>query len=354
MPDDKLEEVTEQVAETDEVAEVTTDGIATEVITEVPDSEENRKEAESGFNDDEEEKTSGPEKEVKEEKEEPPEKTGETAEAKEVEEEKAGEEKEADEDEAQGAKIIEDEEKREKEALKADEAEQNRLETEAATKEAAAEAAKPVKAYNNDDITLFHNVVSDDLFPDQVKIGDKEFDVRGYLTDNPEVKTIASVVAKGMIDRLINTNFLPSFKGMEAKIQAKVDTLEETITNRIFLDKVLDSIPKAVEIYKSEKFNKWLPGQPEKIQALFRSDNAADQVRGFKRFQKAAGLAKAGKTVADLDKKREEAKAKVDSIYKTTTRSKATAKKTGDAGGLSPREQAEDGFSSSDEEEKRS
>lgn len=342
MPDDEKTEVTEQTE---------TEVVIPDEVTET--SGENAKEALAGFNDDEEgDKKSEPKEEVEKlEEKEPAEKSEEkpevTAEAeKETEGGKESEaEEEVDEDEVQGKQIIEDEEKREKEALKADEAEQEKLEKE----ETAKQDAKAPEEYSAEDMNLFHNVIPDAVFPEKVKIGETEFFLKDYVADNPEVKTVASIVSKGVVDALIRSEYLPSFQAMEEKIFE----LEKKISDAQFKDKITDphhGVPKAIENYNSDKFKEWHDKQSEGIQALFRSNKPADHIKGHRRFLKAAGLEKADKTVADLDKKRQENKAKADSIYKTTSRSKAKAKVSKEKGS-SPLEQERDGFNSSDDEE---
>lgn len=332
MPDDETK-VTEQT--TEPVTEETTEEV-------VPEPGDNLQEALAGFNDDEEEPEEKEEKKEPSEKEEKVEEKAEAleADAEELEETKETKEEESDEDETQGKQVLEDEEKREKEAVKAEDAEQKRLEDE----EAAKDAARPVKAYSKEQIALFHNAVSNDLFPKEAMIGDMEVDLQGYNTDNPEVKTISAITSKSIIDTLIKNDYLPSFEVMEEKIA----DLEARIDKKLLVDKITDKIPKAFENYQTEKFQKWHDKQTDKIQALFRSDKASDHIRGHKRFLKDSGMAKAEKTVADLDKKRAENKEAANDIYKTTHRTKAKAK-VATGKGQSPEEQERAGFEDDEE-----
>ena len=313
VPDDNKTEVTEQSSE------LIDDGIteAMDAFNEADDSEEK--------SDDFEETEEESKKEVKEEVEE---KTEDSEESEEV-----------DEDEKRGQEIIDKEAQAEKDAKEAEEAERKRIEAE----EAEREAKETPPSYSNEDIKVFHGVVPDARFPEIALIGDVEYPLREYVTENPEIKTVSTIVSKMVVDTLINNKYIPSFQVM----QAEIASLREEIGNQRFLDKVTSEVPKAVEIRNSKDFQGWEKKQPEKVQALIRSTDPMDHVRLFKRFLNAQGLDAAGKKVTEIDRKRADAKAKADAIYKTTVRSKTQAKpglKT-----LSPEDEARAGFEEDDD-----
>jgi len=345
MPDDDKTEVAEQTEE----KPVTTETSA--------DLNESTQEALDGFNepDSDEKKTEEKKDKKKQGRPKKVEKEAEKEDKSEIyeespegpegegEEEPAKEEKpEEDEDEKIGEEVLKKETEAERKAREDEEKEQERLEREAAQEE----AKKGPKPYGQDEIKTFSEVIPDTVFPDKVMIGDVEVDLKGYVEVNPEVKTISTIVAKGIIDTLIRNEYLPSHKSMEKKIA----DLEKKVSNQRFLDLVTNpqfGVPKAQEIFNGKDFKEWHDKQTVKIQALFRSDDPYTHIKGFKRFLKAQGLDDAKGKVADLDKKRAEAKEKADSIYKTTIKSKGKAKTGGKS--LSPMDEAMEGFESEED-----
>ena len=248
-----------------------------------------------------------------------------------------------DEDEKRGQELIDQESEAKKEAKEADEAEQKRFDKEDADRE----ALKGPDPYSQEEIDIFHNAVPDSLFPDKIKVGNEEIPFKTYLKENPEVKTISTIVAKYVVDTLIDNNRIATVKSIEDAIKKS----EQKTVNQRFIDRVRDKVPEAIKIHQSDEFKKWLPDQSEKIQALDRSGKSSDKVKVLRRFMKDSGLKEVDEKVAVLDEKKRKAKEKDIGILSTTPKpkKKATPSKTS---GLSPEEQERAGFDSSDEEEK--
>uniref|UniRef100_A0A6H1ZLD0 Uncharacterized protein n=1 Tax=viral metagenome TaxID=1070528 RepID=A0A6H1ZLD0_9ZZZZ len=245
---------------------------------------------------------------------------------------------EEDVDEKRGQEILDHEVEIKREKSEA-EAEQTRLDAEEAEKRGTG-----IAPYSVDDIRVFRNVVPDSIFPDAIEVDGEEVDLKTYLDDNPEIKTISSIVAKNIIDTLLKNKYLASPDDLSA--------LRHEITNQRFMDRVTDrthGVQNAVEIYNSKEFKEWLPKQTDKIQALLRSNEEKDHIRIFKRYLKDSGLAKADEKIANLDKKRADKKKAVDAVYTTTVRSKKLAIPKV-VSGQSARDEALAGFNESDEE----
>ena len=293
MPDDIIEEVTEQVPEEP-------------VVTE---EETGEQDAMDAFGDEEAEKK--PEEKPAEEAEEPSEEVVEEA----VEEEEEPAEEELDEDETRGKELLEAEEKAAEDAK---------------AKEVAPETSSaPAKVpYTPDDIKLFSQFGDISLFPEgTVDVNGVTLDIRQHLEDFPEARAVSGIVAKGIVDRMIENKVLVTSEA--------ITDLKQELANERYRDKV-DSIlgSDSAKIWNDKKFQEYKEKAPKEVQALFRSPEPGDAARGFKRFLNASGMEKAGKKVAELDSKRAEAKKKADAIYKTTVRAKktATASKAGETG----------------------
>ena len=301
-----------------------------EIITEqeIPETpDEGAKEAQDAFDEDEtQESTEEPVEEPEE---------------KEPVEEPIEDEPEEDEDEQRGKELIEQETEAEKKAREAQEEDQRRVENEQREREAK---QGPVP-YNQSDTDIFHNLVPDTLFPESVNLGDLEDqNLREYIKENPEVKTIASIVSKYMIDTLINNNYIPSYKG----VQDMIGQTEQRSVDQRFTDRVLDKIPNAIEINNSKDYKEWLPKQSEEVKALDRSGKASDKVRVLKRFMNSAGIKEAEKKIAELDEKRDKSRQNDEGIYKTTGRSNKRASRSSSSG-LSGRDEALEEFEKDDD-----
>ena len=296
MPDDIVEEVTEQTP--------------AEVVPEEPTAtpeEAGEQDAMEAFGDEEAEPDKEPEvaKEPAEEEEEP---------EKEPEKEPEEPAEEIDEDTARGKELLEAEEKAS--------AERKAPET-PETPEAPAKVP-----YTPDDIKVFNQFADMSLLPDEViDIDGVDVNVKSYLEEFPEARVVSGIVAKGIVDRLIENNVLVSAKSLT--------NLRQELANERYRDKVdLSLNTDSQKIWNDKKFQDWREKAPKEVQALFRSPDPGDAARGFKRFLNSAGLEKAGKKVAELDGKRAEAKKNADAIYKTTVRNTKVPKpsKAGDTG----------------------
>ena len=290
MPDDIVAEVTEQPI---------TEEPAAEVQPEVTEEETGEQDAMEAFGDEEAEpetkeddKESEPEKPVEEPVEDEP-----------------------DEDTARGKELLEAEEK---------------AEAERKPPESVVQPPPPAKKvpYTPDDIKVFNQFGDLSLLPeDVVEIDGVDVNVKSYLEEFPEARVVSGIVAKGIVDRLIENNVLVSAQSLV--------TLRQELANERYRDKVdLNLNTDSQKIWNDKKFQDWKEKAPKEVQALFRSPDPSDAARGFKRFLNSAGLEKAGKKVADLDGKRAEAKKAADAIYKTTVRSSKVPKpsKAGDSG----------------------
>ena len=297
MPDDIVAEVTEQTP--------------AEVVPEEPTAtpeEAGEQDAMEAFGDEEAEPDKEPEvaKEPAEEEEEP---------EKEPEKEPEEPAEELDEDTARGKELLEAEEK---------------AEAERKPPESVVQPPPPAKKvpYTPDDIKVFNQFGDLSLLPeDVVEIDGVDVNVKSYLEEFPEARVVSGIVAKGIVDRLIENNVLVSAQSLV--------TLRQELANERYRDKVdLNLNTDSQKIWNDKKFQDWKEKAPKEVQALFRSPDPSDAARGFKRFLNSAGLEKAGKKVADLDGKRAEAKKAADAIYKTTVRSSKVPKpsKAGDSG----------------------
>ena len=327
MPDDKK---TEEIVVTEQNGEI--------------DTAKGAKEALEGFNTpDDDERKPVEDKQVPEQKpeEKPEEKIEKEGEVQEKTDEEVSEEE--DEDLKRGQEILDHEAKRKEEEDKF-EAEQARLEAE------EAERRKPdVAPYTVDDIRVFKNVVPDAIFPDEIEVDGNNINLKEFLEDTPEVKTISAIVAKNIVDTLLKNNYIPHYSVMEQKI----NEAEDRLLYKMFVDRITDrthGVPEAIEIVNSKEFKTWLDKQDAKIQALRRSGEEKDHIKMLKRFLKDAGLAKADEKVTNLDKKRSDKKKAVDAVYTTTARSKKSAVPSASIG-QSARDEALAGFNEPDDED---
>ena len=289
MPDDIVQEVTEQAP--------------AEVVPEEPvatPEEDGEQDAMEAFGDEEAEPEKKPEVTEEPAKEdEPPEVL----------------EEEPDDDTARGKELLEAEEKAEADKKTAETA-------------PVAPAPPSIVPYTPDDIKLYSQFADMSLLPEgTIEVDGTSLDIRQHLEDFPESRVVSGIVAKGIVDRLIENNVLVSSETLKS--------FRQDLANERYRDKVdLSLNTDSQKIWNDKKFQDWKKDAPKEVQALFRSSDPADAARGFKRFLNSAGLDKAGKKVAELDGKRADAKKKADAIYKTTVRNTKVPKpsKAGDTG----------------------
>lgn len=246
-------------------------------------------------------------------------------------EEAPEEDEETDEDIKRGKEILDAEEK-----AKADDQ---------ARKDASRQPAAEPPKYNpfvekNDEKTVrhFRNVIPQGLLPDVATLDDgTELHFKDLFDAEPEIPVMAVAIAKNVVEQLVANKYLAT--------QSAIREIEQSFENRLFLMQVTnrnDGVPDAIKIANDPKFKKWQAEQPKAVQALFNSTDPLDHIRGFKRFLGASGLKAAGDKVVSLDKKKAEAKANFDAVYKTTIRSKGKPK----GAVLSPKEEEAEGFAS--------
>lgn len=248
-------------------------------------------------------------------------------------EETSEEDEETDEDLKRGKEILDAEEK-----AKADEQ---------ARKDAQRPPAPIQPKYNpfvekNDEKTVRHfkSVIPTGLLPDTATLEDGSvLDFKGIFETEPEIPVMAVAIANNVVEQLVANNYLAT--------QSVIREIEQSFENKLFIMRVTnayDGVPDAVKIANDPKFQKWQAEQPKAVQALFNSTDPLDHIRGFKRFLGASGLKAATDKVVSLDKKKAEAKANFDAVYKTTIRSKGKPK----GSALSPKEEEAEGFASKD------
>lgn len=217
-----------------------------------------------------------------------------------------------DEDEVRGKALLEVEEKNQKAA------EEEKKKTEEATKKAEASQQPKIKPFpkvDNNLASLYFQFAPLDNLPDLVKIGDRELALKGYAEDNPEMVVIASNVAANVVQRLIDNGFLVTSDNQKAT----VEQFKGDMQSQLFHFAVASQIPEPEKLWDSKEFQEWHKEQPETIQALFRSGDPVDHVRGFKRY-----LARATDEVKEKagmhDKKMSDVKKKHDALHSTTIR----------------------------------
>ncbi len=188
-----------------------------------------------------------------------------------------------------------------------------------------------------ENMEFFTTAVPKKLLPEEpitLKDG-TELDFGYYQKENPEFAPGVAAITKNIIDQMIANGAL-----VGADVYEHVD-------NQLFFRTVAKSVKNHHEVYASENFKKWLPDQPEAIQALMKSKDPEDTVRVFSRFLNKEGLKEAKEKVVDIDKKRAAKKEKFDALHKSTVKSKRASKKSA----VSNEALEEEGFTSTEDDD---
>ena len=232
-------------------------------------------------------------------------------------------------------------------------ADQDKAETDRKAKEdedkqrQAKEEAKvlyPVEQRHVDSIAKF---VSPELIPDKVKIGGQDFDLKTYVNDNPEIAVVAGIVANNMLQALVNNGVLVTGDALSSRLS---ESIKGTDNSDVLFDLQVRArgISDPEAIIASPEYKEWYGkvAKPEE-KALFDSDDPADHVKGFKRFQKYSDE-KTNAVKAEEEKKVKEAEAKHKKKANFYSRSMAStvASPKGEAVSSNPDEAFEQGFTS--------
>uniref|UniRef100_A0A6M3IIU5 Uncharacterized protein n=1 Tax=viral metagenome TaxID=1070528 RepID=A0A6M3IIU5_9ZZZZ len=241
-----------------------------------------------------------------------------------------------DEDDLRGKELLEQEQKAEEDRkARTEEAERQRRAREQAQLDTR--GAPPIDERT---AKIYRDVVPDTMIPDTVEIDGQSLDLKGYLTDFPESKVLSAMAADRVVIELVKQGFLMTAEQHQQALQEA----ENRMYDHIFSERVMEDVPKAFEISESAEFKAWQKTAKPGTQALFRSLNPRDHVRGFKKFMAEQGLADATvKKTAKTNTARAR-KAKHDAIHSTTLKSRKQPSKTS----LTPEEEMAEGFYSDD------
>lgn len=327
MPEDTTEEVSEQ--EGLEKPDIPADETAAFVSEEdIDDGIEGLEQPEEKVDTD---KKDDPDKKVDE-------KPGELdKEGDEVDADKGDEDDELDEDITRGKELLVEQEKAE--------ADQKALDQANRQTRADAGAYDPLtEKHDAKSIEFFKSVIPENLLPETVTLEDgTELDFGDVIKDTPEIPVMISIIANNIVRQMIANKYLATTEDIAG--------LDNNFNNRLFLRTVTnkqDGVPDAKKIYNSPEFKKWVPEQSKEVQALFKSSNPNDHIRGYKRFLNKSGIEDAKKKIDEIDSKRKKGKEKFDGIHKTTIKSKKG--KPGKSS-LDPRDEVLAGFNEKDDDD---
>ena len=333
MPDD-IEEVTEpenpEETQPEEVVDAVADP-AEPVEPEPGEEEEDESDEAEAFGEDDEATPVNPEEEEPEP--EPEEEKGEPGLDAEEEPE------DLDEDDLRGKELLEQEQeqKLEEDRKSQEEAAERQRQLQERGRAADPQAPAPIDAAT---AKIYHDVLPDSLIPDTVDVDGKTLDLKGYLEDFPESRVLSALAADKVVIELVKQGLLMTAKQHEQALQ----DAENRIYNYIFSERVQEDVPKAFDISESPEFKEWHKTAKPETQALFRSANPRDHVRGLKKYMAEQGLAEAkekktGKTSAARTRK-----TKHDDLHKTTLKSRKAGAYT-----LTPEDEEREAFESEED-----
>lgn len=230
--------------------------------------------------------------------------------AKEEPEKESSEEEDLDDDELRGKELIEAEEKSKQEA------EEKKAKEEAESK--AKSEKKPTTFAKIDDrfASILAQFAPMDGLPDLVRVGDRELSIKGYAEDNPEAVILAGSIATNIVQRLIDNGVLITSEGQKTTI----DEFKGNLDAQLFDLAVRSQVSNPDKIWDSKEFQEWHKDAKPEVQALFRSSDPMDHVRGFKKFM-ALTTKESKEKIGEHDRKLAKDKAKHDAIHTNTIRS---------------------------------
>ena len=192
------------------------------------------------------------------------------AEAKAEEEKKAGEE---DEVEKRGKELLEAEEKAKKEKEETDAKET--AEAKAAEKETA--KAAPV---SKDLATALSSLLADEEVSESIEVNGVEVNLKQYFEDFPEAKIASALMAKKVVERLVDRNVLMSRAGYEEDMAGVVDLVQDIH----FELRVAQLLPDYEDIVESKEFEALAEKASPAIKALLASSTPKDFVDAVKKL----------------------------------------------------------------------
>lgn len=267
------------------------------------------------------------------------------AEGETEEETKARKEKEAEAKEGKKAEEEEDEvEKRGKELLEAEEKAKKEQEEAKAkeveeTKAAETKAAKPVPV-SKDLATALSSLLTEGEVSESVEVDGIEVDLKQYFEDFPEAKIASALMAKKVIERLVERDVLMSRTGYEDDMAGVVDLVQDVF----FELKVSQLMPDYEEVIGSKEFEGLAGGASPAIKALLASSSPKDFVDAVKKLTGKDKLPKKEKGETEAQKIAREKKERHDRLYKSSGKSSS-----GPGGDINPTADEEDYSAAFDE-----
>lgn len=228
------------------------------------------------------------------------------------------ESKDSDELGDRGQEILDQEE----EEVRLQEEEEVRLQEEKAVTKKEVEAQK-IPQLTAEGAKIIMDMIPEGRFPDIIKVGDMDVDIKGYLEDNPEVALISNIQNQEYLMSLFNRGILITRKQAEAEINKRSgEQADELFGLQVMLELQNMEIfgVDLAEISESKELKEWGGKQKAPIKALFRSPYAKDYAKVIARYLNDSDLIKARNNARNLDKKALKAKEEHDETHSMTLR----------------------------------